>query len=34
MVGVALIGVASWVFVVGRVEPVIWHRKTPAALCA
>ena len=34
MVGVVLIGVASWVFVVGRVEPVIWHRKTPAALCA
>jgi MFS transporter, ACS family, D-galactonate transporter len=34
MVGVVLIGVASWVFVVGRVEPVIWHRKTATALSA
>jgi hypothetical protein len=25
--GVALTGVASWVFLVGRVEPVVWHRE-------
>jgi hypothetical protein len=27
-VGVALLGVASWVLLVGRVEPVIWQRES------
>ena len=30
-VAVALSGVAAWVFLVGRVEPVIWRRELPAA---
>jgi MFS transporter, ACS family, D-galactonate transporter len=30
-VSVALIGVAAWIFLVGRVEPVIWRRRPPGA---
>jgi ACS family D-galactonate transporter-like MFS transporter len=34
-VGVALIGMASWIFLVGRVEPVIWGRgRLTASRCA
>jgi MFS transporter, ACS family, D-galactonate transporter len=29
LTGVALMGTASWVFLVGPVEQVIWHKKTP-----
>ena len=29
--GVALVGMASWVFLIGPVEPVIWDRKLRAA---
>jgi MFS family permease len=30
-IGVALVGMASWVFLIGPVEPVIWDRKLRAA---
>jgi MFS family permease len=34
-VGIALIGMASWIFLVGRVEPVIWGRgRLNASRCA
>jgi len=32
--GVALAGAASWMFLVGRVEPVIWDRKLRARAAA
>ena len=31
LTGVALAGMASWVFLIGPIEPVIWHRKLRAA---
>jgi MFS transporter, ACS family, D-galactonate transporter len=34
LVGVVLLGVVSWVFVVGPVRPVIWRHKVPAVLAA
>ncbi|MBZ5718907.1 MAG: hypothetical protein LAO03_00855 [Acidobacteriia bacterium] len=30
LTAVALAGTTSWVFLVGRVEQVVWHKKLPA----